>query len=92
MSVITAAAGFTFKADIFCPACIVPAMAATPEYEGWGLAEGVDIEIEENLDEMAAAFGVDRDNEYSFDSDEFPKPISADQANGEACSNCGDEI
>lgn len=75
MSVGTAAAAFTFKADVYHPGCIVPAMTATNDYEGWGLAPGVDMDIEKNLDEIAAAFSINRGDEASFDSDEFPKVV-----------------
>lgn len=92
MSVTTAAAAFTFQADVYCPDCIVPAMAKTEEYDGWQVAEGIHIDIEENLDEIAAAFGVDREDENSFDSDDFPKTVSSEHADGEKCGGCREII
>ncbi|MCC3299736.1 hypothetical protein [Arthrobacter caoxuetaonis] len=87
-----APAAYTFNADIYGPECIVEAMISTDEYEGWGLAPGVSMSVEENLDEIAAAFSIDRSDETSFDSDAFPKAVFSHQLNGECCGQCGEEI
>lgn len=92
MSIATAPAAYTFKADIYHPECIVPAMAATAEYEGWGLAQGVVMDVEENLDEIAAAFAVDRYEETSFDSEDFPKVAFSHQLEDDSCGGCGKVI
>ncbi|MCC3292455.1 hypothetical protein [Arthrobacter sp. zg-Y1110] len=92
MSVATAPAAYTFKADIYDPACIVDVMASTPEFEGWGLAAGITMTVEKNLDEIAAAFSINRDEEATFDADEFPKAVFRTQLDGGSCGSCGDAI
>lgn len=85
--------GYMFKADIYCPEHIIEAMTSTEDFEGWGLAEGVEMSVEENLNEIAAAFATDRQDESSFDSDEFPKVIFAGMGNEDVlCSVCGEII
>lgn len=85
-------AGYTYKADTYCPEHIVGAMTSTEDYEGWELAEGIEMDIEENLDNIAAHFGIDRQDENSFNSDEFPKVIFRDQADGSACGVDGEPL
>lgn len=74
--------GYTYRADQYCPCCIVGQLPTGPggAFDGWGLATGVTMPTEENLSEIAAAFGIDRMNERSFDSDEFPKVVTAEMA------------
>jgi hypothetical protein len=85
--------GYTFCADNLCAACTVAAVAADPRYDGWALAPGVRMSAEDNLIQIAAAFGVNRDDESSFDSGDFPKVIFASMAeDSETCGNCGTEL
>lgn len=83
--------GYTFNADIYCPECVVE-MLPTGEgeaYDGWALAHGVRMSTEDNLTELALAFGIDRMEERTFDSDEFPKVIFACQVEDpEYCGRC----
>lgn len=92
MSVATAPAAYTFKADIYHPQCIVPAMARTEEFEGWGLAQGIEMDVEDNLNEIAEAFVFDREDETTFDSDEFPKAAFSHQLEDDTCGGCGNAI
>lgn len=85
---------YMFNAALWCENCIVGALPTGPgqAYDGWKLADGVKMDTESNLNEVAAAFGIDRKNESSFDSDEFPKGPYAD-GGGEAdtaqhCDGC----
>lgn len=73
--------GYTYKAEQYTPEGLIPALATGPgqDFDGWALGDGVDMSVEDNLNELAAAFGVDRDDERSFDSDYFPKVILAAQ-------------
>lgn len=82
--------GYTFKADTYCPEHIEDAMTATEAYDGWKLAESVIMSTEDSLDEIATAFGIDRENEASFDNEKFPKVIFRDQADDSFCSVCGE--
>lgn len=81
---------YTFKADIYCPDCITEVLPTGEgeAFDGWALAEGAPVmSTEANLNEIAFAFGIDRENEYSFDSDEFPKVVFSSQI--EEAENCG---
>lgn len=56
--------------------------------DGWTLM-GVVMSTEDNLAEIAHAFGIDRMNESSFDSGDFPKVIFASQVeDDEYCGKC----
>lgn len=57
--------GYTYSADNYCPDCIVEMFGAT--YDAIN-AEGV-------LDLVARARGIDRYDERSYDSGDFPKVI-----------------
>lgn len=83
--------GYVFKADTYCPEHVVGRLPTGPseDFDGWALAHGVMMTTEENLDEIAAAFGIDRHDEYSFDSDHFPKIIFRDAAEETQCGQCG---
>lgn len=87
--------GYTFQADIYCPECIASALPTGDgeAFDGWKLADGVRKPAEDNLSEIAAAFGINRDDESSYDSDEFPKVIFASMAeDAETCGSCGGEL
>lgn len=71
---------YTYKADIYCPKCVVVvAEAPAPESR-------MD-SIEDRLDRAASTLSIDRYNEASYDSDRFPKVVFADQV--ETCDHCG---
>lgn len=82
-------AGYVFRADTYCQGCIGDVVTSDPRYDGWKVAPEIRMSVEENLDEIAAAFGIDRQDEGSFDSDNFPKVIFASQLEGgEYCAAC----
>lgn len=85
-------AGYIYKADTYCPEHIIGAMTSTEDYEGWELAEGIEMGVEENLDNIAAHFSINRQDENSFDSEEFPKVIFRDQADGSVCGYDGEPL
>ena len=90
---LTDIVGYTFRASIYCPKHIGAAVTSRPEFDGWELAEGVEMSAEENLNEIAAAFGIDRMDESTFDGDEFPKHVFRWQADGsEHCDTCGEPL
>lgn len=84
--------GYTFNADSYCPPCVVEMLPTGPgqPFDGWKLAPGVHMSTEANLDELAYAFGIDRSDEPTFDSSEFPKVIFASQVESaeEVCGRC----
>jgi hypoxanthine phosphoribosyltransferase len=64
--------GYTYKAENYCPDCIMSVMSG-------GKVVGSDVgyvyDVDKILKFCAAVMGIDYDDEYSYDSDEFPKPI-----------------
>lgn len=83
--------GYTFNADQFCPNCIIDMLPTGEgeEFDGWKLAAEVKMSVEDNLSEIAYAFSIDREEETSFDSSEFPKVIFNGMASSDdMCGYC----
>jgi hypothetical protein len=78
--------GYTYRADIYCPEHIRDQIPAAPTVGT----------VEESLDRLAAHRNIDRADEYSFDSDDFPKPITQESIEREGrlsqCGDCGDAV
>ena len=93
--------GYQFNAGLFCTTCIVKELPTGPgeKFDGWAIcgnpnvnAFGRPFSVEDNLNEIAAHFGIDRDDENTFDSCDFPKVILRDQADDDydiECFLCG---
>jgi len=79
---------YTYKADIYCVDCIIEAMLM--EREATPAAR--DMPVESALDQIAEANAIDRYDESTFDSYEFPKVVFSDQLHGEHCGGCGGGI
>lgn len=80
--------GYTYKTDNYCPDCILHKMMP-PGY----LQE---VATEQALDLIATGVGLDRQDQRSFDSGDFPKVVFRDQllspeddAHPEHCGRCG---
>jgi len=72
---------YTYKADIVCPSCMLKAVP-TPHPPTHSAESALDI--------AATEIGIDRYDESTFDSNEFPKVLFRDQiADGDACCDCG---
>lgn len=70
--------GYVYRADIWCPECVHFAFEGDPR-----------VCTEEVLDRAARERGIDREDETSFDSDEFPKVIMRfEMEPGETCGEC----
>lgn len=85
--------GYTFDAEILCPTCVLSALPTGPgqAFDGW--ADLSDQPVEQSLSELAIAFGIDRTDESTFDSSEFPKVIFASSVDGdEPCDGCGTDL
>jgi hypothetical protein len=84
----TTIVGYMYSADIYCPGCILAALptAQGGQFDGWKDLSNQPVET--SLDELAAAFGFDRHDEYSYDSDEFPKVVFAGQVHDGCCELC----
>lgn len=63
--------GYTFKAQQFCPEHLIEFMVQN----GYLSPAARDMRVEDVLDQHAGAEGVDREDQHSFDSDDFPKTI-----------------
>lgn len=77
--------GYTFNGHNYFPEAIIGAMplGEGEAFDGWGLGEGINIPVEDNLADLARSFGIDREDETSYDSSEFPKVIFASQIDSE---------
>ena len=75
---------YTYKADIVCPLCIIDALPSG--LEDLDFAPG---DVETALDAIAKLQGIDRCDETTYDSGEFPKVIFRDQVeDGNVCGVC----
>ena len=75
--------GYSFQADIYCPTCTVEVMT--------GEASAND--AEKTLDYLADQVSLNRYDEQSFDSWDFPKVIFADQVEDtDRCAGCNEEV
>jgi hypothetical protein len=78
--------GYTYRADVWCRACV----ASRFTLRGYHVHDS-----ETTLDLAAQRAGIDRRDERSFDSGDFPKVIFSLSANDEGwehCGECGDCI
>lgn len=84
--------GYTYRADTFCPACIVGQITVNPGdvHHKAPLMATPTHEVEQQLDLLARIGGTSRDDEHTFDSDDFPKVIFRDMMRWEEPSDiCG---
>lgn len=81
--------GYTFNADILCLDCAHGlARRSNPDP---ALVESMSPEVE--LYDWARNVGIDRDDEASYDSDDFPKVVFADSASeDDVCGECGEPL
>lgn len=75
--------------DTYCPEHLIEEMitrgVASPGARG--------MVVEDVLDQIAGADGIDRQDERTFDSNEFPKVVfSSDLEDGETCAHGDHEI
>jgi len=80
--------GYTYQAANYCNDCIVyqmPKDSISPA--------AFDMNVEDVLNQLAAYLGVDRDDEWSFDSGDFPKVIFQSMVEDwETCAQCDNEL
>lgn len=83
--------GYTYAADFYCEDCIVGlVLAANPHIHSTRLDY---LHTEPDLDRLARLLGIDRYNEATFDSGDFPKVVFADVLeDNERCGKCGEEL
>ena len=81
--------GYTFRADLYCPGCTLRVLHGSPTGEPPIAA----MSYEMHLDIVARLWGVDRYDETSYDSGEFPKVAFRDMTtSGDRCGRCGEEL
>lgn len=81
--------GYTYRADMFDPACMVEVLIR----EGRLSPGARGMSAEEALDQLAEVESVDRRDESTFDSDEFPKvALGVFRHEGDVCGACCLEI
>jgi hypothetical protein len=68
-------AAYTYRADLYCPECIVEPLIVTGEAS----QAARDMDPEEVLDQIAGANAINREDEETFDSDDIPKVAFANQ-------------
>jgi hypothetical protein len=97
---------YTYKADIWCCGCVAEMAEEYLQSQDFTMREienlvtgpGYDCGVsayrsESLLLEMAELKNINLRNHYSFDSDDFPKVVFADQMeNQEYCGNCMEKI
>lgn len=76
-------AGYIYEAEILCPDCVLPNLVGTQALN----------DVEMDLDHYAKVYGIDRYNEVTFDSDDFPKVVFAIALeHTEHCRRCGERL
>lgn len=82
--------GYSYQADIHCPPCIVDIFRS----QGRTKVAPTSIGVEAALNHAAQLEGVNREDERSFDSAEFPKVIFGSQveSSDERCGGCGEPL
>lgn len=80
--------GYVYAAAALCPTCTIEGLIGQGR-----LAPGArGMREEDALDQLAAVEGIDRQDEHSYDSDDFPKVIFASDVEGESCGACRTEL
>lgn len=67
--------GYTYKAENYRPEDLIERLIR----DGLATPAARDMAVEDVLDQIAGANAIDRQDEYSFDTDDFPKVIFRDQ-------------
>jgi len=82
-------AGYQFDSQLFHGNCLISGMVLARELSPAAL----DMDNEAVLDQHAGANGIDRSDENTFDSSEFPKVIFDSQVTADdVCGHCGDYL
>jgi hypothetical protein len=98
--------GYTYQADIWCDACIREVAIRKACEAGDATIWGDCGTAEQTLGAWASADAIDRQDERSYDTADFPKVIFADAAHdgcfadngyepgqcGDRCGQCGEPI
>lgn len=79
--------GYVYRAELLCPNCTIEALKADSKAEIYDSSDEATIRI------LANRAGVDYSDQYSYDSDDFPKPVlslelDCDDDEHERCDAC----
>lgn len=89
----TAIVGYTFNADTLCCDCVRELAIGEALKAGSATMWGDSGTSEDTLGEWASLIGLDRADESSFDSGEFPKVIFASMVEAdERCGACHESL
>lgn len=79
--------GYTFNAENYCPTCMIENLVNARELS----PAARDMSEESALNQWAAASAIDREDEHSYDSSEFPKDIDDrhELTCSDQCGRCG---
>ena len=82
---------YTYEAELICPPCMRQVAAFANEANGRN-AEFVG--LQDLLDRWAKDVDINREDEHSFDSDDFPKVVLSIQLGDgcQRCDRCGEHI
>lgn len=84
---------YTYDAEQLCPACTVAALLKRFPFNGPFEGHDRSDRNEWVLDTIADAIELDRSDEHSFDSGDFPKVVFADMVeDDEPCDGCHEDI
>jgi hypothetical protein len=87
---------YVYCAEVWCPDCMRTTAAGALTLPGEAVFQGRPTDgdtVEQFLDRWAAGEELDRHNESSYDSDDFPKVVFASDAEpDEQCGVCGEDI
>jgi len=78
-----------YQADIYCPPCLIEAMIAA----GIAAPAARDMTTADVLEQCAGALAIDRDDDTTYDTSEFPKPVFLDWlAPDDSCTRCHEPL
>ena len=82
--------GYAYMAELWCESCMETLCEGDGEFKP--------ADSETMLDEIASILGVDRQDEYTFDSDDFPKIVTLGHLDFhsnedlDVCGECGEGL
>jgi hypothetical protein len=82
-------AAYLYRADLYCPTCTIGARITHQD----AAPAARDMPVEDVLDQCADAMAIDRHDETSYDSSEFPKVVPRiDLADDDHCGACHNDL
>lgn len=79
--------GYVYKADTWCEECVLHEAVADYGASHFLLTSK---NVEYSLEVLGKRKGINTEDEYSYDSDEFPKVMFRESEGLDFCANCGE--